>query len=87
MRTIGKQTPHQPDWTPSGVNLAMAAEHQRIAAALAALSTTGIVKGVYRFKSHEEMNRVTDEAQAWAIAENLRLREQLHGASTASKKK
>ena len=86
MRTIGKRTQYQPDWAPSGTNLALAAEHQRIAAALASLSTTGIIKGVYRFKSNEEMNRVTDEAQAWAIAENVRLREQLYSASTESKK-
>lgn len=38
-----------------------------------ALATTGIRKGIYRFASHAEMNRHTDEALARAIALNLRL--------------
>jgi len=49
--------------------------HQRAGNALAALSTTGIVKGIYRFATHEEMNRHDDEALARAIAENLQKRQ------------
>ena len=75
MRQIGNRVIGLPVFTPTGANLALAAEHQRTGAALAAVSTTGIVKGVYRFKSHEEMNRATDEALARAIAENVRLRQ------------
>ncbi len=75
MRQIGNRVISQPELSPSGVNLALAAEHQRTGAALAAVSTTGIVKGVYRFKSHEEMNRATDAALARAIAENVRARQ------------
>ncbi len=76
MRQIGNRVISQPELSPSGANLALAAEHQRTGAALAAVSTTGIVKGVYRFKSHEEMNRATDEALTRAIAENVLLRRQ-----------
>ncbi len=76
MRQIGNRVISQPGFAPTGANLALAAEHQRTGAALAAVSTTGIVKGVYRFKSHEEMNRATDEALVRAIAENVRMRAQ-----------
>lgn len=76
MRQIGSRFISQPGLTPSGANLALAAEHQRTGAALAAVSTTGIVKGIYRFKSHEEMNRATDEALVRAVAENVRKRAQ-----------
>ena len=41
---------------------------------MAAVNTTGIAKGVYRFATHEQMNRHTDEALARAIAANLRQR-------------
>ena len=80
MRIIAERIIYQPDWKPSGANLALGAEHQRTGAALAASATAGIAKGVYRFKSHEEMNRHTEEAQARAIAENLRLRGSLRDA-------
>lgn len=43
--------------------------------ALTATATTGIRKGIYRFKSHDEMNRHTEEAQARALALNARERE------------
>jgi hypothetical protein len=46
--------------------------HQRAGAALAALASTGIARGIYRFKSHAEMNRHTDEALARVIAANSR---------------
>jgi hypothetical protein len=39
----------------------------------AALPTTGIRKGIYRFASHAEMNRHTNEGLAHAAALNLRL--------------
>ena len=41
--------------------------------AAAALPTTGIRKGIYRFASHAAMNRHTSEGLAHAAALNLRL--------------
>jgi hypothetical protein len=54
--------------------LRAAATHQSTGQALAAVATTGIVKGIYRFASHAEMNRHTDEALARAVALNVRKR-------------
>jgi hypothetical protein len=54
--------------------LRAAATHQSTGQALAAVATTGIVKGIYRFASHAEMNRQTDEALARAVALNVRKR-------------
>ena len=74
MRKIGQRTPSQPGLNPSGDSLRLAAVHQRTGQALAALATTGIVKGLYRFVTHDEMNRHSDEALARAIAANIRHR-------------
>lgn len=74
MRHIGQKAPAQPGDLPSGSNLALAQIHQRTGQALAAVSTTGIRKGIYRFATHAQMNRHDDEAQALAISANLRER-------------
>jgi hypothetical protein len=74
MRQVGTRNPQLPSALPSAEALCAAAVHQKTGAALSALSTTGIVKGVYRFSSHAEMNRHTDEALARAIALNSQLR-------------
>lgn len=55
---------------PSAAALRAAAVHQAAGTALAAISTTGIAKGIYRFKSHADMNRQTEEALARVIAAN-----------------
>jgi hypothetical protein len=52
----------------------VAAVHQRTGQPLAAMATTGFIKGIYRFSTHEEMNRHSDEALACAIAANVRQR-------------
>jgi len=54
--------------------LRAAAVHQETGRALAAVATTGIRKGLYRFASHTEMNRLTEEALAQAIVLNARRR-------------
>jgi hypothetical protein len=59
---------------PSGAALKAGAAHQSVAVALAAVSTTGVAKGIYRFASHTEANAHAEEAQARAIAANLRAR-------------
>lgn len=74
MRKVGKTAIARPTRVPTGSNLALAAVHQRTGQALAAVMTTGIAKGLYRFATHEEMNRHSDEALTRAIAANLRQR-------------
>ena len=74
MRQIGKKSPSTPQPLPSGANFAFAREHQLTGQALMSVATTGIAKGIYRFSSHEEMNRHSDEALARAIAANVRHR-------------
>jgi len=74
MRRIGKREIGLPSTAPSGKALQAAAAHQAAGQALATVSTTGIRKGIYRFASHAEMNRHTDEALARAIALNVRRR-------------
>ena len=74
MRQIGDKEPATPEQRPCGANLALARSHQCTGVALAALPTTGIVQGIYRFATHEEMNRHSEEALARAIAANLRQR-------------
>ncbi|MBI5911207.1 MAG: hypothetical protein HY848_14805 [Betaproteobacteria bacterium] len=54
--------------------MSLARVHQRTGQALAAFATTGIVKGIYRFATHDEMNRHSDEALARAMAANIRYR-------------
>jgi len=74
MRQIGKRTPSQPGANPNADALRQAAIHQRTGQALAALPTTGMLKGIFRFATHEAMNRHSDEALARAIAANVRQR-------------
>ncbi|MFM9884050.1 MAG: hypothetical protein ACKVQT_13585 [Burkholderiales bacterium] len=74
MRVIGKRTIRSPGLMPSAEALRIAAVHQETGQALAAVVTTGIPKGIYRFKSHEEMNRFDDDALVRAIVINMRAR-------------
>ena len=59
---------------PSEDSLRLAGIHQSTGRTLAALTTTGVAKGIYRFATHAEMNRHCDEALARAIAANVRER-------------
>ena len=74
MRQIGKRIQGLPAFNPEPAALRWAAVHQRAGAALAAVSTTGILKGIYRFSGHADMNRHADQALAMAIAANIRQR-------------
>ena len=76
MRQIGKRAPGSPALTASAEALRAAATHQQTGSALAAVATTGIAKGIYRFATHEEMNRHTDAGLIRAIAANVRARAQ-----------
>ncbi|MBK9607004.1 MAG: hypothetical protein IPO58_11555 [Betaproteobacteria bacterium] len=74
MRQIGERSEGRPGFSPSGASLRLAGVHQSTGQALAALATTGIAKGIYRFATHAAMNRHSDEALARAIAANIRQR-------------
>jgi hypothetical protein len=81
MRFLGKRQSPGPREVPSAEALRAAAVHQRTGNALAALATTGIPRGIYRFATHEAMNRHTDEALSRAIAANVRARRCADGTS------
>jgi hypothetical protein len=74
MRQIGNKTQSQPGLLPSEDSLRLAGIHQSTGHALAALATTGVAKGIYRFATHAEMNRHCEDALARAIAANIRER-------------
>jgi hypothetical protein len=74
MRRIGNRNPSLPAFNPSAEALLLAVAHQSTGEALAALPTTGIKKGIYRFATHADMNRHSDAALARAIAANIRQR-------------
>ena len=75
MRVVGHTKIPDPQLMPSAQGLVAARAHQHAGLALAAVRTTGIRHGIYRFSSHEEMNRATEEALVSAIRLNLRARE------------
>jgi hypothetical protein len=72
MRLIGRSTPELSP-TPSAAALRRAAVQQAGARALAAVASTGIVKGVYRFKSQAEADAQVQEALAGVMAANAAL--------------
>lgn len=74
MRSIGLSSPQLPSTLPTAAALRAAAANQATGATLAAIATTGIEKGIYRFASHAAMNRHTDEALARTLAINSRHR-------------
>jgi hypothetical protein len=74
MRQVGRRRIAPLASVPTAEALRTAAVHQATGQALAAVATTGIRKGVYRFASAAEMNRHTEEALAYAVALNVRRR-------------
>ncbi len=79
MRVVGNSRIPGPQLMPSAQGLVAARAHQNAGLALAAVRTTGIAHGIYRFASHEEMNRATDEALVSAIRLNMRARDAVPG--------
>ena len=75
MRVVGHHRIPGPQLTPRAQGLGAARAHQSAGLALAAVPTTGIRHGIYRFASHEEMNCATEEALVDAIRLNARARE------------
>jgi hypothetical protein len=81
MRQIGNRNQRQLGLKPCAESLRLAGIHQSTGQALAALATTGVAKGIYRFATHAEMNRHCDDALARAIAANVRERAVQRGRS------
>ncbi len=71
MRQVGQRVVGTIALFPSGEALRAAAVHQATGQALAAVATSGIPKGVYRFFSVAELNRHTEEAVVRAVALNV----------------
>ena len=71
MRTIGRER-LTISALPSADGLRRAAQQQAIASAFDARATTGIPKGVYRFRSHDEADRQRFEALVRVVAANAR---------------
>lgn len=75
MRTVGTRRPPAISGIPTTEALLRAAAHAEAARVLAAVNTTGIAKGIYRFSTAAEASRHSEEALARAIVQNLRARE------------
>lgn len=71
MKVVGNRRQHDVRSVPSGTALKAGAALQDVALALAAVQTTGVRRGVYRFSSLAQADEQRDEALASAIAENL----------------
>ena len=74
MRIVGQAKIASPSLYPSAEGLIAARAHQRAGLAMAAIPTTGIRHGIYRFATHEEMNRATEDALVLAVRLNARAR-------------
>lgn len=70
MKTIGRK-PVGLRAVPSADGLREAARQQQIGAAFNVCQSTGIAKGVYRFRTHEEADAQRDEALSLVIAANI----------------
>lgn len=71
MRVVGHTKIPGPQLMPSAQGPVAARVHQNAGLTLAAGPTTGIRHGIYRFASHEDMNRATEEALVNAIRLNV----------------
>jgi hypothetical protein len=74
MRQVGRSIVALPAALPCAAALRAAAIHQATGVALAAVPTTGVVKGIYRFATHADMNRHCEEALTLALAMNIERR-------------
>ncbi len=70
MKTIGRK-PLGLTAVPGADGLREAARQQQIGAAFDLIQSTGIVKGVYRFKNHADADAQRDEALSQVIAANV----------------
>ena len=72
MRIVGTRIQYRVNARPSGEALKAAADHQDTAMALAAVATTGVRRGIYRFATLAQANAHAEEALVRAIVENAR---------------
>jgi hypothetical protein len=70
MKTIDQKIMPRPEDLLNANGLAIARLHLEVCQSLAGMLTTGHPKGVRRFKSHEEMNRVDEAAIVRVLAAN-----------------
>lgn len=68
MRIVGHTRIALPALIPGAQGLAAARIHQATTSALSGGATTGVARGIYRFASHDAMNRATEEALVRTIA-------------------
>jgi len=76
MRSIGRRLPAI-SAQPSAENLRQAAQHLATSAALAAVCSTGVAKGIYRFKSPEEADAQIAQGLARVMVANALSRQRL----------
>jgi hypothetical protein len=72
MRTVGTRAQYRITARPSASALKAGGALQEVGIALAAIPSTGMAIGVYRFRSHADANAHAEAAQARAIAANAR---------------
>ncbi len=70
MRIVGHKALPLPALLPHAAGLAAARSHQLTGAALAAVASTGIRFGIYRFASHQAMNRADEDALVSVVRVN-----------------
>jgi len=70
MRKIGRRLPAITA-RPSADGLRQAAIHMATSLALAGVASTGITKGIYRFKTHEEADAQVIEGLARVVAASV----------------
>lgn len=75
MRTVGTRRQSAIGRMPTAESLLRASAHVEAARAVAAVQTTGIAKGIYRFSTAEDASRHAEEALARVIVQNVRARE------------
>lgn len=73
MRTIGSKLPEITS-APRAKAMQDAANGERLAAALAAVHSTGIVKGIYRFATHADADAQRLEGLVRVVAANALVR-------------
>ena len=70
MRTVGKKQIPLPHFMPSAKAFELAQVHQVTGAALMSVKTSGVIKGVYRYSTHEAANQASEDAMLYAMGLN-----------------
>jgi hypothetical protein len=70
MRTVGKKQIPLPQFLPGTQGFELAQVHQATGAALMSVKTSGVIKGVYRYSTHQAANQASENAMVYAIVLN-----------------